>query len=228
MYFQSLILAAFVTLTLAFDPTDRDCDNRLCLTSFIWCEQNDCYYPDNVYQYTIEQYQGPPAILTWYPSKPYNITWKNHDRQSAREVPQSQLWFCSHALDILSVSSGTFRIPQVMTPASQSSGKSVSLPYVPAAVRSYNRATADGPNTDATAGASFYEWTPNASDFPNVTDLNAAEAQGLTSNALNIISITQPEAALASSQYDDSQSIFSNLADLGLWDQSQQFALVSD
>lgn len=68
---------------LAYDARKRDCDDLLCLTSFVWCAtgssvdagQTGCSYPDDAYPYFDRETPSNPALLL--ARSTYNLTWKN-------------------------------------------------------------------------------------------------------------------------------------------------------
>lgn len=59
-----LVLAALSATAVAFDPAkDTTCnDQGICLSSFIWCDQNACAYPE-----------GADALIPGVPTAPYAV-----------------------------------------------------------------------------------------------------------------------------------------------------------
>lgn len=81
-----LVLASSIlSSTAAWDPSTRDCNGHLCITSLIWCNNRDggsvndpsCYYPPNVWPLQDPDSVGPPAVLSYEAS--YNVSWTNHN-----------------------------------------------------------------------------------------------------------------------------------------------------
>lgn len=81
-----VVLPLLISRTHAWRPSENDCNNKICLTSFRWCEsgggKRDCYYPDFVYPQ--EDYAGPFPALIW--EKEYDLTWKVKDSQGNGDV----------------------------------------------------------------------------------------------------------------------------------------------
>jgi hypothetical protein len=79
---------AIIALLLApsaysFRPEDRECNTNLCLQSLKWCDygsdnQNNCYYPDNVYSQA--DYAGSFPGLVW--NHEYEIKWTKRDQET--------------------------------------------------------------------------------------------------------------------------------------------------
>ena len=78
---RSLLLSvsALAAAAAVWDQTARDCNGRICLTSFQWCpvgdDAGDCSYPDNTYSMINRPNGMSPAILQ--DTEAYEITWKD-------------------------------------------------------------------------------------------------------------------------------------------------------
>ncbi|KAF2195038.1 hypothetical protein K469DRAFT_743719 [Zopfia rhizophila CBS 207.26] len=69
-----LIILTILRIAAAFDPKNRKCEySYLCLTSFIWCNDDDCNYPEGVYPQA--DYGGPFPALIW--GQEYDLTWRS-------------------------------------------------------------------------------------------------------------------------------------------------------
>lgn len=66
-------------LSLTGTLAERNCDNRLCLTSFRWCDSSPCDFPENVLPIQSDLDDSNTGYGVLHGTGEYNITWINAD-----------------------------------------------------------------------------------------------------------------------------------------------------
>ncbi|KAJ4179532.1 hypothetical protein NW755_012441 [Fusarium falciforme] len=79
MIHKLLLVFGVTWLYLTGALAERNCDNRLCLTSFRWCDSSPCDFPDNVLSIHSDLGDRNTGYGVLLGTDEYNITWIHAD-----------------------------------------------------------------------------------------------------------------------------------------------------
>ncbi|KAM0425957.1 hypothetical protein ACHAPT_008896 [Fusarium lateritium] len=79
MIHNPLLAFTAIWLCLSGVLAERNCENRLCLTSFRWCDSSPCDFPDNIFPVHSDLDDRNTGYGVILGTEEYNITWIHAD-----------------------------------------------------------------------------------------------------------------------------------------------------
>lgn len=76
LFVATLLLQA--SSSAVYSQQDRNCNGSICLTSFQWCDDSACDFPDGTLAVN-SIVDSSDYVVLLHSDRDYNITWKNYD-----------------------------------------------------------------------------------------------------------------------------------------------------